>query len=288
MTNGTGRLNNVIGALERGEHAFMAFGRAEREEAIAFGDSGLDGVLFEMEHSPWDGANLRDAMQYMLSRRQIARSASLAPATAPFLRIPANGAEMNQWLAKQALDSGVYGVVWPHIATVEQAMNAVSACRYARPPDAPLPFPAGKRGDGPKAASRYWGLSQSEYYAKADVWPLAPEGELLCILMIESSEAIRNLRDMLREVPGIGALMIGEGDLSQELGHPRDYEHPVVSEKMDEILAIAGEAGVPVAHPHVGSSNVEAVIEQGYRILFTSPTRSYAAHRKALELLGRV
>ena len=52
-------------------------------------------------------------MQYMLDRRQILKSGSLAPAVAPFVRIPPNGAEMSQWMAKQVLDLGVYGVVWP-------------------------------------------------------------------------------------------------------------------------------------------------------------------------------
>ncbi|MCT7376775.1 HpcH/HpaI aldolase family protein [Chelativorans salis] len=282
-----GRLNKVIDALERGGHAFMAFAKAEREEAIAFAASPLDGVLFEMEHSPWDGANLRDALQYMLDRRQIASSGTLAPSVAPFVRIPANGAEMNQWLAKQALDSGVYGVVWPHVSTVEQAMNAVTACRYARPLEDGLSHPPGRRGDGPKAASRYWGLKQAEYYARADVWPLNPAGEILCMLMIESVEGMKNLREMLAEVPGIGIIMIGEGDLSQALGHPRDYEHPVVREAMTEILAHAREADVPVGHPHVTAANAQKVIEEGYRILFTTPQRSYAAYESARTVLGR-
>ena len=40
---------------------------------------------------------------------------------------------------------------------------------------------AGLRGDAPMAAARYWGLSQQEYYRKADVWPLAPHGEILVV-----------------------------------------------------------------------------------------------------------
>ncbi len=35
---------------------------------------------------------------------------------------------------------------------------------------------------------------------------------------------------MLTKVPGIGAILIGEGDLGQELGYPRQYEHPEVLE----------------------------------------------------------
>jgi 4-hydroxy-2-oxoheptanedioate aldolase len=86
-----------------------------------------------MEHNPWDPNALQDALQYLLNRGQIAKSGSVAPAVTPFVRIPPNGGELNQWLAKQALDRGAYGIVWPHIETVEQAMNAVAACRYPRP-----------------------------------------------------------------------------------------------------------------------------------------------------------
>ena len=53
------------------------------------------------------------------------------------VRIPPNGIEMNQWIAKQVLDQGVYGILWPHISTVEEARSAVAACRYARPAGAP-------------------------------------------------------------------------------------------------------------------------------------------------------
>jgi hypothetical protein len=55
-----------------------------------------DGVVFEMEHNPYDVRVLRDCMQYMRDRRQIVRSGGLAPAVAPMVRIPPNGAEMNQ------------------------------------------------------------------------------------------------------------------------------------------------------------------------------------------------
>lgn len=282
-----GRLNGVIRALEQGRHAFLAFAKPEREEAIAFGASALDGVLFEMEHSPWDGANLRDALQYMLDRRRIVRSASLAPPVTPLVRIPANGSEMNQWLSKQALDSGVYGVVWPHVSTVEQAMHAVASCRYPSPPDAPLHHPAGQRGDGPTAAARYWGLTAQEYYARADVWPLNARGEVMAVLMIEDVAGMNNLANILREVPGIGAIIIGEGDLSQELGYPRDYAHPVVREAMMEILARGVEAGVAVGHPHVTSSNVQQAIDDGFRLLFTTPSRSFAAFEKGRQIVGQ-
>ena len=62
--------------------------------------------------------------------------------------------------------------------------------------------PEGQRGDAPLAAARYWGLTQQEDYARADVWPLNPQGELLVIIMCEEVKAIDNLPQILSEVPG--------------------------------------------------------------------------------------
>jgi 4-hydroxy-2-oxoheptanedioate aldolase len=281
------RLNGVVRALEQGQVALTAFSPAEVDAALAMSTAKYDGIVFEMEHNAWDARALRDCLQYMLNRRQIAQSATLAPAVTPLVRIPPNGGEHNQWFAKQALDLGAYGIVWPHISTVDQAYNAVAACRYPRLKSAALYEPQGLRGDGPTAAVRYWGVTQPEYYAKADVWPLNPHGEILVILMIEDTAGIANLKDMLKNVPGIGVILIGEGDLSQELGHPRQYEHPAVLAAMAEVIRVCKEHKVAVGHPHVDASNAERILGEGYRFLMAAPTRSYAGLEKARALAGR-
>src|SRR5215813_14020539 len=203
------RLNGAIRALEQSQPAFVTFSASEVGQAQAIGDAPYDGVVFEMEHGPFDTRTLRDCLQYMLNRKQIVSGGTLSPSVTPFVRIPPNGGELNQWVAKQVLDVGVYGVIWPHVSTVEDAHNAVAACRYPRPKSSPNYAPPGQRGDAPTAAARYWGLTQQEYYTRADVWPLAPDGELLVVIMCEEARAIGNLRQMLREVPGIGVVLIG-------------------------------------------------------------------------------
>src|SRR5207253_3044865 len=229
------RLNNVIRALESGKPAFTSFCQADPETALAMAVAKYDGIVYEMEHNPWDIRALRDSLQYMLNPAQIVKAASPAPGVTPIVRIPPNGSEKAQFQAKQALDLGVYGIVWPHISSVEEAYNAVAACRYPRLKDKPLFEPQGIRGDGPGAAVRYWGLSQQEYYDRADVWPLNPKGEIFVILMMEDTRGIESLDTILTKVKGIGAILIGEGDLSQELGLPRQYEHPVVLDWMAKV-----------------------------------------------------
>jgi 4-hydroxy-2-oxoheptanedioate aldolase len=281
------RLNGVIRALEQGGPAFTTFSPAEVDSAMALSVAKYDGVVFEMEHNFWDPRALRDCLQYMLNRHQIATAATLAPAVTPMVRIPPNGGEKNQWLAKQAFDLGVYGIIWPHISTVDEAYNAVASCRYPRLQSAALYEPAGVRGDGPTAALRYWGLSQQDYYERADVWPLNPKGEIFVILMIEDTKGIANLDDILKKVPGIGAILIGEGDLSQELGYPRQYDHPKVREAMAHVVKTCKANNVVVGHPHVDAHNAERVLGEGYRFLMAAPTRSFAGLDKGRELAGR-
>ena len=281
------RLNGIIKALESGKPAFTTFAQPDVGEVISLATSNFDGIVFELEHNPWDIRALRDGLQYLLNRAQIAKSGSVAPAVTPFVRVPANGLEMNQSYAKQALDLGAYGIIWPHISDEKQAYNAVAACRYPRLPDKPNYEPQGIRGDGPTAAARYWGLGQQEYYTKADVWPLNPEGEVFCILMIEDTVGIKNLDSILKNVPGISAILIGEGDLSQELGIPRQYDHPTLREHMAQIVATCKANNVAVGHPHVDANNVERILDEGYRFLMAAPGRSYAGLNKGRELSGR-
>ena len=48
------RLNGVIRALEQGKHAFTTFTPADPEAALALGAAKYDGIIFEMEHNPYD------------------------------------------------------------------------------------------------------------------------------------------------------------------------------------------------------------------------------------------
>ncbi|WP_454887535.1 HpcH/HpaI aldolase family protein [Sphingomonas oryzagri] len=280
------RLNRIIRALEERRPAYACFSKVDRDSAQELGDAPYDGVVFEMEHNPYDVSAFGDALQYMLNRRTIAEAGSVASSVTPLARIPANGVEMNQACAKQVLDRGAYGVITPHVSTVEQAYNAVASCRYARPKGSALYEPKGVRGDGPAHAARYWGLTQAEYYERADVWPLAPHGELLVGLMIESPEAIENLGDILSNVPGIGFCLIGQGDLSQALGYPRQYGHPEVVDAVRQIVALCHEHDVVVGNPHVDAGNVDRLIGEGFRFLMAAPTRSYGIVGQGVQLSG--
>ena len=283
------RLNKVIELLEQGK---VAFGGAivspgNGESAMAFSDLGYDFIIFEMEHEGFDFPNLRLSLQFLLNRRRIATTGSVQPDVAPFVRVPPNARELNQWVIKQTLDTGVYGLILPHLDTVEQARAAVIACRYPQASGVPDYEPAGQRGWAPLGAPRYWGVSAREYTELADLWPLDPRGEMFFMPLVEGVEGVRNLPSILREVKGIGAIWAGSGDLAMELGAPGNMNDPRVEEGYQEILKACKQFDVPCACIAFRPEDVERRLEQGFRIIITIPTLTDRAFEAGKRLAGR-
>jgi 4-hydroxy-2-oxoheptanedioate aldolase len=263
-------LNGAISRLAAGMPIFATITQANPESARAMSAGPHDSVIFEMEHAPWDPMLLRHSLQYLLDRGPILAREDLSPVVTPMVRIPANGSELNQWLAKQALDAGVYGVVWPHVSTVAEARNAVASCRYPRPESEPRYQPAGLRGFGPTNAARYWGLGVADYCRRADTWPLDPDGDVLVVIMCEDLLGSANLAEILAEVPGIGAVLIGTADLSMDLGHGGG-DHPDVESVVQRILQTCHTAGVCCGIPGVTPDNVEQRLAEGFGLLLPNP-----------------
>jgi 4-hydroxy-2-oxoheptanedioate aldolase len=227
------------------------------------------------------------SLQFLLDRRQILDGGTLAPAVVPFVRIPVNGREQNQWIVKQVLDIGVYGIVFPMINTPEDAIAAIQATRYIQAKDAPDQEPRGRRGHAPGQALRYWGLSQPEYLDKADVWPLDPNGEILPLLQCETIEGVENLPrivDALNNKPGL--ILISESDLSVSLG-AKGVETPEVTEAVQRAARICKERGVPFGSPQVNANNVEQRIKDGFQFLMAGPGRDTSVLQKGRLLAGR-
>jgi 4-hydroxy-2-oxoheptanedioate aldolase len=282
------RLNKVIGLIEDGKVAFGPFApTGSIPDATWIASSQFDAVVFELEHGPFDLAGLKLSLQFLLDRRQIAESGSLAPSVVPFARIPVNGREQNQWIVKQVLDIGVYGIVFPMINTPEDAIGAIQASRYIQARDAPDREPVGRRGHAPGQALRYWGLPQPEYYDKADVWPLDPSGEILPLLQCETIEAVENLPrilDALDNKPGL--ILISESDLSVSLG-AKGQRTAEVGNAVDRAATICRDRKVPFGTPQANVNTVEQQIKDGYQFLMTSSGRDTSALQKGRQVAGR-
>jgi 4-hydroxy-2-oxoheptanedioate aldolase len=241
------RLNQIIEQLEQGKPAYAT----EHWQ------------LIEMEHGPYI---LDQAIKTLAELRPAGAS---RPKLTPVVRIPQEGDEVVKSTIKQVLDQGVMGVIVPHVRTKAQAAKIVEAMRYPPQRGAKYPTPIGIRGWGPTRAARYWGLAAPDYARRADVWPLNPEGELLAIAMLESQEAVNNIKEIL-SVPGLGAVLIGPADLSLSLGVGNPGGNPTAPE-VEAATATVAKACMAQKLVTCGtfeSPNPQARIAQGFK-LFT-------------------
>jgi len=283
------RYNKVIDLLEQGKTVFASglVWNGNLDDLTFIADSDYDMVMIEMEHEGFNLNDLRVSLQFLLNRRRIAEKGNLQPNVVPLVRIPPNSRERNQWVIKQALDTGVYGLVLPHLNTVDEAQAAVVAARYPQVFGVADFEPVGQRGWWQRIAPRYWGLSPQEYYDAADLWPLDPDGNMLLMGIVEEPEGVSNLRDILRQVRGIGAIWAGPGDMSVAMGLRGNADHPEVQANLLRILETCQEFEIPCATGANTPDQVAMRMEQGFRIIITAPDKSTPGLNEGRRLASR-
>jgi 2-keto-3-deoxy-L-rhamnonate aldolase RhmA len=126
------------------------------------------------------------------------------------------------------LDNGVTGIVYPDIATADQARRAVEVCKFA---------PLGKRsvvGGYPHFDYRPVPLAESVPQLNA---------ACLLVLMIETLEGLANVED-IATVPGVDVLHVGSNDLLANMGKPGQFEDPAIVAAQDRVIAAAQNNGI--------------------------------------------
>lgn len=278
------RLNKLIQLFENEQPAFgvLSFDYS-LTNARSMATSGLDFLFIDMEHAPFDVERLRTFLLGMTNKRSIQQKGNLQPDVVPLVRIPAAaGSEEMVAQVKQVLDVGVYGVFFPAIETGEQTELAIRATRYPQLNGADDYEPAGLRGRNPSNAAWYWGIS--DYHARADVWPLDPQGELLAMMFIESALGVANIEEIIT-VPGLGGIFIGPSDLSTSMGYSSPAA-PEVEAAIQTVLAACLEYDVPCAIT-TNSRTVEERINQGFRFVTVGTDGGLSAGARSALDLGR-
>lgn len=144
------RLNRTIALLERGEAAFGAFVfDLSDEAAIHVATSGLDFAIIDLEHRPFDVSRLRAFLLGMTDRKRILEKQSIQMDVTPVIRLPASRTEQTELLAKQVLNTGAYGLMFPTVESRAEALQAVRASRYPQKTGSQDMEPAGIRGFEP-------------------------------------------------------------------------------------------------------------------------------------------
>jgi 4-hydroxy-2-oxoheptanedioate aldolase len=252
------RFSRLIGTFEQGRPALGIFSAArDIAQAQAIRGAALDFTIIDMEHQPFDPLVLQ---QTILNLRA---PDGRFPVT-PIVRIGPNGREihMNQWVVKQVLDVGAFGIMVPHINTAEEARQAVVAMRYPPFVDDTAPEPRGQRGWSPGNAVAAWNTSTAEYARRADLWPLVPHGELVLSVQIETRQSIENIEAIL-SVPGVACAFVGPADLHSDYGYRGRMRVPEVEQAMARALAAAKRLRKPIGLT-TGASDVRERLDAGW------------------------
>ena len=224
------------------------------EVAKVMKTAGYDWLFIDLEHG---AISTETASQIAI--------AALDVGIAPLVRVPKG----EYALATRLLDSGALGIVMPHVDSAAEAREVVQRLKY---------HPIGKRG----VASI---LPHFDFKSVnvADLIETINRATLL-VVMIESEEALAEIDD-IAAVDGVDVLMLGIGDLSNELGLPGQAGHPRVAEAVRKVAAASAAHGKWFGFGGVGDLKVASeFIAEGARFILVGadgPMLIEASSRRA-------
>ena len=264
------RVNRAVELLARDQPIYYVGGHTGHVLTPKQGrqDAGTwaDYINVGMEHGAFNLGGLDEYMGGLVEAGPT-RSGHRTPAV--IVEAPVEGATQeivryNAWQFRQILARGVHGILLCQAESADAVRAFVESCRY------PINrlgvgdgLGEGRRGVGSEpSAAPVWGVERDEYVARADPWPLNPEGELLLGLKIESTAALPHIEDILT-VPGIGFAEMGPGDLSMSMGYTRapqpwPAQMQETHERVEAACAANGVAFLNSATPETVREKIDA------------------------------
>ena len=179
------------------------------------GRAGFDWVLFDGEHGPLTPESV-----------ELGTIAAENVGLTPIARVPVNRPEV----ILRFMDTGLAGVLVPHVDTADDAEAAVRAVKY---------HPRGERGLAGVRASGYGARPIAEYIEHAN-------RQTMVLAMIESAASVENI-EKIAAVDGIDVLNVGQSDLSQSMGKPGRRDDPEVRAAVERVIEVGTKAGKAVA-----------------------------------------
>jgi 4-hydroxy-2-oxoheptanedioate aldolase len=128
------------------------------------------------------------------------------------------------------------------------------------------------RPDDVGTAPALWGMSAAQYKAKADVWPLNPNGELTNWTIVESKEGLKHVRE-IAAVKGIAVLFPGAGTLRGVFtttdGENRKFDAEGWENAIQQVLAACKEFKVPCGYPANDTTTMRYRWNQGFTMFIS-------------------
>ncbi|TAL81187.1 MAG: 4-hydroxy-2-oxoheptanedioate aldolase [Candidimonas sp.] len=173
--------------------------------------AGFDWLLIDGEHAP-------NTLQTMLPQLQAIAPYPVAPVVRPSWNDPVQ--------IKQLLELGAQTLLIPMVQSGAEAAAAVAAVRYP---------PQGVRGVGSSLArSSRWNRI-TDYLQRAN-------DEICVLIQIETPQGVAALDDILA-CGGVDGVFIGPADLSANMGHLGNPEHPDVVKLIDDAITRIARSG---------------------------------------------
>jgi 2-keto-3-deoxy-L-rhamnonate aldolase RhmA len=159
------------------------------------------------------------------------------------------------------LNLGVSGLMLPKAESAEQVQKAIAAMRFKSN--------GGTRPDAVGGAPAFWGMSEAEYKARADVWPLNRNGELINWTIIESKEGLAKVRE-IAAVKGVGVLWPGAGTLrglftTTNAAGERQFDEKGWEAAIQSVLSACKEFKVACGYP-ANANDIVLRMKQGFSV----------------------
>ena len=174
----------------------------------------------------------------------------------------------------KALDMGAQGVVVAGISTKEDAVTAIRASKYP---------PLGNRGACPFVrAAGHMALDWKAFSQSANE-------NTVVILLVEGPEGIKNFEEIIG-VEGIDVISMGPFDLSVALGVGGQVDHPLVVEKLKEMIRLANQKNIALStvvfelEEEKIRSTAKYWFNQGIRVMMVGSDKAFLSYISSLAL----
>jgi len=212
----------------------MEFGTRGIAKILEYAD--LDYVIIDMEHSGFGIERVADLIAWFK-----------ATDIAPIVRVPEN---LYHYLAG-VLDAGAAGVQVASVETAEQARAIIQAVKYA---------PMGNRGLGLTAAHSDFRTPKAAEYL-----PFMNR-QTIVITQVETVRGLENCEE-IAAVDGVDVLAVGANDMTFSLGIQGQYDHPLLRQAMERVIAACKTHGkIGKCHPH-HTSQIAEYAGFGYQMM---------------------
>ncbi len=159
------------------------------------------------------------------------------------------------------LDLGISGIMFVGVESADELRTGINAMRFASN--------GGSRPDATGEAPARWGMDDAGYKAKADLWPLNPNGELVNFVVVESKVGLEHVRE-IAAVEGVGVLFPGAGTLrgvfsTTNAAGERETDAAAWEAAIQQVLAACKEFNVPCGYP-ANEADIAERMAQGFSV----------------------